>query len=123
MALAIEVGLAAGQRKKRRYNGFCGGGHDAPPYLTAQDARDTNELGVNRQGVLVIWTSPANPAGAPVLGYRVERSVDGAAFEVLPDADNLNTGETHYVDEDELPELTTNACLPRDVHQLGGRGN
>ena len=99
----IEIGLAAGSERNDATTDSAVVA-DAPPYLTAQDARDTNELGVNRQGVLVIWTSPANPAGAPVLGYRVESSVDGAAFEVLPDADNLNTGETHYVNDDELPE-------------------
>ena len=91
---------------------------DAPPYLTAQDARDTNELGENRQGVLVIWTSPENPAGAPVLGYRVESSVDGAAFEVLPDADNLNTGETHYVDDDELPEGETRVYRVTSINSV-----
>ena len=73
------------------------------------------------RGVLVIWTAPANPAGAPVIGYKVEVSKDDSAtFETL--TDNLNTGETHFVDEEELP-MDESACLPRNVHQLRRRGN
>jgi hypothetical protein len=74
----------------------------APGYLTAEDARDTNVQGVGKQGVLVLWTAPSNPAGAPVLGYKVERSTDdGANYTTL--TDNLNTGETHIVDDIERP--------------------
>ena len=113
----IEVGLAA-ESERNDATTDSAVVANAPPYLTAQNARDTNELGVNRQGVLVIWTSPANPAGAPVLGYRVESSVDGAAFEVLPDADNLNTGETHYVDEDELPEDETRVYRVTSINSV-----
>ena len=114
----IEIGLAASSERNDATTDSAVLA-DAAPYLTAQDARDTNELGANRQGVLVIWTSPANPAGAPVLGYRVESSVDGADFEVLPDADNLNTGETHYVDDDELPEGETRVYRVTSINSVG----
>ena len=116
-AREIEVGLAADSERNDATTDSAVVAN-APPYLTAQDARDTNELGVNRQGVLVIWTSPANPAGAPVLGYRVERSIDDAAFEVLPDADNLNTGETHYVDDEELPEDETRVYRVTSINSV-----
>ena len=75
---------------------------DAPGYLTAEDARDTNAQGLGKQGVLVIWTAPSNQAGAPVLGYKVERSTDaGVTYTTM--ADNHNTGETHIVDQIERP--------------------
>ena len=74
----------------------------APPRLTAEDARDTNFQGVGKQGVLVLWTAPSNQAGAPVLGYKVEVSTDaGVTYTTL--ADNLNTGETHFVQPTERP--------------------
>ena len=74
----------------------------APEYLTAEDARDTNFQGVGKQGVLVLWTAPSDPAGAPVLGYKVEVSTDaGATYTTL--SDNLNTGETHFVHPTERP--------------------
>ena len=90
----------------------------APGYLTAEDARDTNVQGVGQQGVLVIWTAPANPAGAPVIGYKVEVSKDDSAtFETL--TDNLNTGETHFVDEEELPMDESRVYRVTSINSVG----
>ena len=74
---------------------------ERPGHLTAEDARDTNFQGVGKQGVLVLWTAPSNPAGAPVIGYKIERSIDDGDFVTM--VDNLNTGDTHWVDQVELP--------------------
>ena len=51
----------------------------------------TNFQGVGQQGVLVLWTAPSDPAGAPVIGYKIERSVDDDDF--VTQVDNLNTGD------------------------------
>ena len=89
----------------------------APGYLTAEDARDTNVQGVGKQGVLVLWTAPSNPAGAPVLGYKVERSTDdGANYTTL--TDNLNTGETHIVDDIERPTDETRVYRVTSINSV-----
>ena len=91
----LSIGLAASSERNDATTGSAVV-PGAPPYLTAEDARDTNFQGVGKQGVLVLWTAPANPAGAPVLGYKVEVSTDnGTTYTTL--VDNLNTGETHFV--------------------------
>ena len=96
----LEEGLAEGsERNDATTDSAVAPG--APGYLTAEDARDTNFQGVGQQGVLVLWTAPSNPAGAPVIGYKVERSTDGGDFTTL--SDNLNTGDTHIVDDIERP--------------------
>ena len=101
MTVELTRGLAtAGERNDATTDSAVVPG--APGYLTAEDARDTNFQGVGQQGVLVLWTAPSDPAGAPVLGYKVERSTDaGATYTTM--SDNHNTGETHIVDQIERP--------------------
>ena len=72
---------------------------DAPPYLTAESAKDTNLDVPTKQGVLVLWTSPANPAGAPVLSYKVERKIGDGEFVVQEN--NVVAGQTYWPDGDE----------------------
>ena len=75
----------------------------APRNLSSENARDTNLTGVEKRGVLVLWNAPADPAGAPVLNYRVERKVMGEDDDkFIIKVDNLNAAETHWVDDDEL---------------------
>ena len=71
----------------------------APMNLTAELARDTNFTGVGSRGVLVLWNAPADPAGAPVLGYKIERSIDGGEFEER--VSSRDAGMTHWVDTNE----------------------
>ena len=77
----------------------------APVNLSAENARDTNLTGVEKRGVLVLWNAPADPAGAPVLNYRVERKVMGEDDDkFIIKVDNLSAAETHWVDPEELGE-------------------
>ena len=71
----------------------------APSYLTAESAKDTNLDVPTKQGVLVLWTSPANPAGAPVLSYKVERKIGDGEFVVQEN--NVVAGQTYWPDGDE----------------------
>ena len=89
----------------------------ASEHLTAEDARDTNFQGVGQQGVLVLWTAPTDPAGAPVIGYKVERATDDDDTEIL--VDNLNTGDTHFVDEDELPDDESRVYTVTAINSAG----
>ena len=71
----------------------------APMNLTAELARDTNFTGVGSRGVLVLWNAPTDPAGAPVLGYKIERSIDGGEYEER--VSSRDAGMTHWVDTSE----------------------
>jgi hypothetical protein len=72
----------------------------APQRLTAQFARDTNEIGgIGTQGVLLLWNPPSNPAGAPVKAYMIERKVNDGEFIVRVSSHNAAT--THWVDRSE----------------------
>ena len=72
----------------------------APQRLTAQLAKDTNEIGgIGNQGVLLLWNPPANPPGAPVEAYKIERSVDDGDF--ITRVSGHTAAETHWADSDE----------------------
>ena len=72
---------------------------EAPKNLTAELARDTNFTGVGSRGVLVIWNAPADPAGSPIVGYKVERKVNDGEFEEK--VSSRSAGMTHWVDTSE----------------------
>ena len=74
----------------------------APQRLTAQFALDNNVEGIGEQGVLLLWNPPANPPGAPVQTYKIERSVDGEDYSVR--VSSHNAGTTHWADDDEPDE-------------------
>ena len=74
----------------------------APKNLTAELARDTNFSGVGNRGVLVLWNAPSDPAGAPVVGYKIERKVDDGEYEEK--ISSRDAGMTHWVDTDEPAE-------------------
>ena len=86
----------------------------APPYLTAENAKDTNLQGVGKQGVLVLWTTPADPPGAPVLSYKVERSVDGGEFETR---EIVPAAKTRYEDKDERPTDQSNVYRVTSINE------
>ena len=71
---------------------------DAPAGLIAEAAKDTNDTGITTQGVLLLWNASADPAGAEISHYVIERSVDGGAYEELGSTDNA---WTHYTDSEE----------------------
>ena len=72
----------------------------APQNLTAQLAKDTNEVtGIGMQGVLLLWNPPADPAGAKVTTYKIERSVDDGTFDTQ--VDGHSSAVTHWVDKSE----------------------
>ena len=75
----------------------------APQRLTAQLAKDTNEIGgIGSQGVLLLWNPPANPPGAPVEAYKIERSIDDGDF--ITRVSGHTATETHWADSDEPDE-------------------
>ena len=92
----------------------------APPNLTAELARDTNVSGVGSRGVLVLWNAPADPAGAPVLSYRIDRKIMGEDDDFVTRHDNLDADVTHWVDSSEPPAGEIRYYRVT-VHQLGGR--
>ena len=90
----------------------------APQNLTAQLARDTNEVeGIGNQGVLLLWNPPADPAGAPVLTYKIERKVNDAEFEAR--VDSHPAGMTHWVDKSEPAADETRAYRITAINAAG----
>ena len=74
----------------------------APKNLTAELARDTNFTGIGSRGVLVLWNAPSDPAGAPVVGYKIERKIDDGEYEEK--VSSGDAGTTHWVDTNEPAE-------------------
>ena len=74
----------------------------APQRLSAQFALDNNVEGIGEQGVLLLWNPPANPPGAPVKIYKIERSIDGEDYAVRASSHTANT--THWADDGEPDE-------------------
>ena len=74
----------------------------APQRLSAQFALDNNVAGIGEQGVLLLWNPPANPPGAPVQTYKIERSIDGEDYTVRVSSHTATT--THWADSQEPPE-------------------
>ena len=65
----------------------------APENLTTESAHDSNSTPAGSRGVVLLWTTPSDPPGAPVTGYRVQRSIDDSVFETV-----RSTEFTHWVD-------------------------
>ena len=86
----------------------------APQRLSAQFALDNNVEGIGEQGVLLLWNPPANPPGAPVQTYKIERSIDGEDYTVRVSSHTANT--THWADPQEPPEGES-LDVPRHGHQ------
>ena len=73
----------------------------APQRLSAQSARDVSDIsGEAGQGVVLLWNPPSDPAGAPVLSYKIELKVDDGEFDV--EVETHPAATTHWVDTDEL---------------------
>ena len=79
-----------------------------PANLSAEVARDTNVAGTGSRGVLLLWNAPADPDGAKVTGYKIERSINGGDYSVR--MENMPANRTYWVD---LLELDTNTHVYR----------
>ena len=72
-----------------------------PQRLSAQSARDVSDIsGDAGQGVVLLWNPPSDPAGAPVLSYKIELKVGDGEFDV--EVETHPAATTHWVDTDEL---------------------
>ena len=69
----------------------------APAMLSAEQAKDSNFVSNEDRGVLIMWTGPADPDGAKIEGYEVQRKVNDGEF-LLQDESSERT--THYTDLD-----------------------
>ena len=77
----------------------------APQRLSAQRARDVSDIsGDAGQGVVLLWNPPSDPAGAPVLSYKIELKVGDGEFDV--EVETHPAATTHWVDTDELGDET-----------------
>lgn len=66
----------------------------APKNFTAEPAHDSNLASPGDRGVVLLWTSPDNPPGAPVTGYRVQLKKDDGVFETV----HTTNTYTHWPD-------------------------
>ena len=67
----------------------------APTDLSVESATDSNFTTTSARGVLVVWNGPADPAGAKVSGYEVQRKVNDGEFKLLQQTSNRTT---YYTD-------------------------
>ena len=63
--------------------------------LSAEQAKDSNFVSNQDRGVLIMWTGPADPDGAKVSGYEIQRKVNDGEF-LLQSESSART--THYTD-------------------------
>ena len=93
----------------------------APQRLTAQLAKDTDPDaiagGAGNQGVLILWNPPADPLGAPVLSYKIDRKVNDGEFET--EVATHPVGLTHWVDTDELGATETRTYRVSATNAVG----
>ena len=69
----------------------------APQNLTVESARDSNTQPPGTRGIVLLWTTPSDPPGAPVTGYGVQRLIgETGEFETVHGG-----SDTHWVDKRE----------------------
>ena len=67
----------------------------APAMLSAEQAKDSNFVSNQDRGVLIMWTGPADPDGAKIEGYEVQRKVNDGEFLLQSESSDRTT---HYTD-------------------------
>ena len=67
----------------------------APTHLSAESAPDSNFAAAGARGVMVIWNAPADPAGAKVSGYEIQRKSNDGEFIAVKET---STRTTHITD-------------------------
>ena len=76
-----------------------------PVGLVAEVAKDSSFTATTDRGVLLLWDEPLDEGKDPETSYRVQRMVNGGAWEtILEDTkslDNQTALSTHYNDEEE----------------------
>ena len=82
---------------------------DGPIGLVSEAAIDSSFLSRNKRGVLLMWDQPADPAGAEVIGYEVQRSLNGADPTALVPA---------TLTDDDYSTFYTDAREPMDADVL-----
>ena len=84
------------------------GSPGTPIGLVAEVAKDSSFTATTDRGVLLLWDQPIDVGKDPETSYRVQRMVNGGAWEtILEDTkslDNQTPLSTHYNDEEE-PEM------------------
>ena len=86
----------------------------APENLTTESAHDSNSVPAGTRGVVLLWTTPADPPGAPVTGYRVQRSIGDSMFETV-----RSTEFTHWVDRQQPVDGEVRAYRIASVNAVG----
>ena len=67
----------------------------APAMLAAEQGKDSNFVANQDRGILIMWNGPADPAGANIEGYEIQRKVNDGDFELLGEWSNRTT---HFTD-------------------------
>ena len=86
----------------------------APENLTKESAHDSNSTPAGTRGVVLLWTTPADPPGAPVTGYRVQRSINDSVFETV-----RSTEFTHWVDRQQPADGEVRAYRAVAINAVG----
>ena len=87
----------------------------APTHLSAESALDSNFAAAGARGVMVIWNAPADPAGAKVSGYAIQRKSNDGEFTAVKET---STRTTHITDsqpaDDEVRQYRVRARNSED---------
>ena len=87
----------------------------APTHLSAESALDSNFAAAGARGVMVIWNAPADPAGAEVSGYEIQRKSNDGEFIAVK---QTSTRTTHITDtqpgDDEVRQYRVRARNSED---------
>ena len=70
----------------------------APIGLATESAKDSNLVGSGDRGVLLVWNSPGDPAGAAITGYRIDRKVIGKDADYVQLEGSISAARTFYTD-------------------------
>lgn len=88
----------------------------APTNLSAESAADSNFTATGARGVLVIWNGPADPAGANVSGYEIQRKVNDGEFLLVQETSSRTT---HYTDRSQPADDEVRMYRVRARNTLG----
>jgi hypothetical protein len=67
----------------------------APIGLVSEDAYDASQ---QEEGVLLLWSAPADPAGASLVSYQVQRKIMGKDDDFKTTEAAVTAGKTDYTD-------------------------
>ena len=67
----------------------------APAMLAAEQGKDSNFVANQDRGIVIMWNGPADPDGANIEGYEIQRKVNDGDFELRGEWSNRTT---HFTD-------------------------